>query len=292
MKTYCKFILFAFCVLCFGLKAKPINDCFNVQKSNFLKDEKKWQSTTVISTGLTVGAFSQQYYKYLSTEIFLPGFLDIPFREYEYSIIRYNYILPSIGFNKIYAKNIHQNYGISFELQPGVAYSKNNAIMSGILTSRFVFNKKYWGLGIGLSIGNRLFNEDVFSGGYDKYAKTSYSNIRILPDLRLGRLDIFYFEVSRMKPVTLDAIDYFYGIGTGFGSTNKYAIRIGYSTKNQRNGKYIDIKIPVNKNNFLNVFGGYSKNVKRDLAIAPDSELHNEINTNAWFTGFKMNWCL
>jgi hypothetical protein len=95
-----------------------------------------------------------------------------------------------------------------------------------------------------------------------------------------------------MKPVTLDAIDYFYGIGTGFGSTNKVALRIGYSIKNERNGKYFDCRVPINKNSYFNVFAGYSKNVKRDVAIAPDSELYNEINTNAWFAGFKMNWYL
>ncbi|MDI1233632.1 MAG: hypothetical protein PSX81_05075, partial [bacterium] len=116
--------------------------------------------------------------------------------------------------------------------------------------------------------------------------------IRILPELRVGKLDVFYLEFTRMKPVTLDAIDYFYGIGTGFGQLDKYAIRLGFSNKEVRNGKYCDIRIPISNNCFVNVFGGYSQNVKRRLAIAPGESSYHEINTNAWFTGFKMNWYL
>lgn len=290
MKTIFKFIFLGLCWQCIGLNGFAFNPACQWQDSTVIK--RNWIKSTVINTGATAGAFSQQYYKYLRTDILFPTFLAIPMREYEYSIVRYNYILPSVGLSQIYTKNKHKNIHLCFDLQPGLTKGNAKVELNGIFTTRFLFNKKYWGFGFGASLGNKLFIDEVYRGGYDKNARTQFTHIRLLPDLRFGRLDIFYFEVTRMKPATIDAIDYLYGIGTGFGSTNKFSLRIGYSIKHERNGKYCELRVPINKKSFLNVYGGYSNQVKRQVAIAPNSEYYNEIDTNAWFTGIKVNWYL
>ena len=163
---------------------------------------------------------------------------------------------------------------------------------SSLFTSRFNFNEKYFGFGLGITLGNSLFKDNVYINGEEKVAQTNYVSSRFLTEFRLGRLDLIYFEANRMNPVILDNIDYSYGIGTGFGSMDKFMLRIGRYDKYFNTGTYAEFRFPIEKNTFINVFGGYINKIKRKVATAPGSEEFNEINTNAWFTGFKMNWCL
>ncbi len=268
------------------IQAKTMNENQKMLQNERISRSKK----IVYSLGFTAGAFSQQYFKYLKTR---PAwFIFSESNEYEYSVLRYNYYLPTAGISKIYSTTEYKNIDVGIDFQPCIAKSVLGAKFIGIVTPHFILNKKYFGIGAGISFGNRLFNDEVFAGGLHKFPRTTYSKIRILPELRIGQLDVFYFELTRLKPVTLDAIEFFYGIGTGFGKLNQYALRLGLSIKYETNGKYCEIKIPVNNHSFLNIYGGYSKNVIRKVSISPNESSYNEINTNTWFTGFKMNWNL
>ena len=292
MKIFKIFVVLALCTKGFGLYANTLHKNIGSKHGPYLNNEKKWQSTTVFSAGFTTGAFSQQYYQYLRTEVANLFFWQFKVKYYEHSVQRYNYYLPSVSVKRTYSKSNFTNLSLNLELHQGVANSTTTKKAVTLFTSRFNFNKKYFGLGLGMTFGNSLFKDNVYVNSEEKMAQTNYENSRFITELRLGRLDIIYFETSRMNPVTLDDVDYSYGIGTGFGSMNKFALRIGRYDKYINTGTYAEFRLPIGKNTFLNMYGGYVNKIKRTQAVVPGSEKYNEIYTNSWYTGFKMNWYL
>lgn len=263
-----------------------------INKTNRVQTNHKWQAHTIINTCLTTGAFSQQYFKFLRTDIGYFIFFPFQIKVYEYAVVRHQYYLPSLGLTKVYSKNNFTNMKLSFDFHCGVSNANNKMIGVRLFTSRFNYNKKYFGFGMGFTIGNKLYQDYNIGRGENKSLSTNYASSRFITDLRVGRMDVLYFEISRMNPATLDDIYFTYGLGSGFGSTNKFAIRLGVSVKHSANGYYSEFKIPLNQSAYINLFGGYTNNIKRRVAVMPNSEKFNEVISNAWFAGFKMNWIL
>lgn len=105
-----------------------------------VKDKKVYMTSTVFSTGFTSGAFSQQYFKYLKTDYITFLFFEIPIKEYEYSVVRCNYYLPSIGISRTYSTKAYKGIDVGVDFQPGFVNLKNSIKMLCIVTPHFNLN--------------------------------------------------------------------------------------------------------------------------------------------------------